>query len=210
MPQAKAQPKAQPVRRQVRPKPTPAVDPRQALLRAAGVDATKAAGEEPLPAALTDLETLLKEQTTAYRDLAGLLDEGRAAMSDLRLGDLTKLTERQLNHRDRLVALERRRVALTRRLAGPGKNAAELTVAKLAERYPQRRKVLLALRDQLKAATRDAQHRSKLAGGVAGGVLGHLSTAVRLIDEVSGLRPTYDGEGGQVRLRRRAAVEAVA
>ena len=184
------------------PKPTPPVDPRQALLRA--VPGTAA---EP-PPALRDLEALLTEQAGAYRALAVTFEASRLAMAELRLGELNKLTADQAERREQLVRLERRRAALTKRLGVEGGAG---TILDLAERYPARGKALRALRDRLKAATAEARHAGKLAGGVAGGVLGHLNTAVRLLDECSGEHPGYATDGTRrAAARRRALVEAVA
>ena len=128
-------------------------------------------------------------------------------MAALELARVLELTREHAARRDELVRLERRRRAMLRRLAGPG--GEEPTLAQLADRHPPRAKVLRRLREELVRATDDVGRRGKLAAGVAGGVLGHVNTALRLLGEAAGRDGRYTAHGTAAVGRGRSVVEAL-
>jgi hypothetical protein len=83
----------------------------------------------------------------------------------------------------RLLALEaRRRNTVNQILQQNGKRLGlNVTIAEIAAWYPARSAELLKLRKQLKDVVQQVQTRAQVAGRVAGAVLGHLNTVVRLI-----------------------------
>ncbi len=186
--------------------PTPRRQPPKPPARSKLLPAGRAPSAPTTPAeppALADLEKLLAEQVRAYRGLAELLDEHRAALADMDLARVLKLTKDHAKRREELVRLDRRRQAMLTRLGGTG------TLADLAERHPGRGKALRRLREELIRVTDDARARGKLAAGVAGGVLGHLNTAVRLLAEAAGGGAAYAKDGTRrPNLRRVVEVKA--
>jgi hypothetical protein len=54
-------------------------------------------------------------------------------------------------------------------------------LTKLADLYPQRRQSLFKLRDELRGVASTISNRTKVSSRLAGAVLGHLNTVVRLL-----------------------------
>jgi hypothetical protein len=56
-----------------------------------------------------------------------------------------------------------------------------MTLSQIGQLHPEKNASLQQLRDELKRTIRQVQSRSHVAGRVAGAVLGHLNTVVRLL-----------------------------
>jgi hypothetical protein len=79
----------------------------------------------------------------------------------------------------------------------------------IAELYPQRRQQLLKLRQELMTAMQKVADRSFVANKVAGAVLGHLNTAMRILASAVGSGGIYTNRGTPKMARRIGTVEAV-
>src|ERR1700754_2431680 len=69
-----------------------------------------------------------------------------------------------------------------------------LNLTKIAELHPPRKDALLKLRAEMKDLATRIPHRTRVAGRLAGAVLGHLNTVVRLLAgavEKAGLYTKY-------------------
>lgn len=129
---------------------------------------------------LADLESTLGLLVAEHRKLLGFLDAQQAAMRAIDLPAMDLAVNAQEAARLRIVTLETKRRGtvgvLTRgiRLDGP------MTLTQLAALFPQRKAALLKLRDELKEVATAVASKNKVGGKLAGAVLGHLNTVVRL------------------------------
>ncbi len=130
---------------------------------------------------LADLETALQLLIAEHRKLLGSMDAQQAAMRVMDLSAMDAAQNAQEASRLRIGTLETKRRTIVSLLTRGVKVEGPVTLTKLAALYPQRRDALLKLRDELKDVATTIASRSKVAGKLAGAVLGHLNTVVRLL-----------------------------
>jgi hypothetical protein len=109
----------------------------------------------------------------------------------------------------RIAALDGKRKTLVNQLAAMVKLPANTTLKRLAEAIPQHKQALLSLRDQLKAKVTEVATRSTVAGRVAGALLGHLNTVVRLLAGAVEQAGIYTKQGTPQVSTRIGVIEAV-
>jgi chromosome segregation ATPase len=134
-----------------------------------------------MSAQLTELETIMQQLIAEHAKLLRQLESQQAAMKNLDLRAMEDMAHNQEATRLRIATLDSRRRAVVSRLAKALNLPDQPTIAKLADTVPQARPRLLALRDQLKALIAQVASRAHVAGRLAGAVLGHLNTVVRLL-----------------------------
>ncbi|HZL34292.1 MAG TPA: flagellar export chaperone FlgN [Tepidisphaeraceae bacterium] len=130
---------------------------------------------------ISELETLLAQMIAEHRKLLGYLEIQQAGMKKLDLKKMNDSANLQEPCRLRIAMLERNRRALVAQLAAAMRVEGDLTIARLAVLFPPRAQALLKLRDELKAVAEQVRTRAQIAGRVAGAVLGHLNTVIRLL-----------------------------
>jgi hypothetical protein len=131
--------------------------------------------------ALLDLESILQQLIVEHRKLLKALDAHQAAMKAMKLDAMDAAANQQEATRLRIVTLENNRRAMVKQLSQQNKLSGEITIARLAQLFPQRSTHLLSLREELKKTILQIQTRTHIAGKLASAVLGHLNTVVRLI-----------------------------
>ena len=146
----------------------------------------------PIPArALDELAAALGSLSAAHAELSAALDEQHAAMRRFDAPAMKRLARRQeLAHRRilRFEADRRKAAATAARAAGLSHDAPLLAIA---DAYPERRDALVELRDDLRRRSAAAAASGRRCGRVAGGVLSHLSAALRLVTG----SPLYEATG---------------
>ncbi|MGB7159841.1 MAG: flagellar export chaperone FlgN [Tepidisphaeraceae bacterium] len=130
---------------------------------------------------LTELEVTLQQLTAEYNRLLKHMDAHQAAMKGFDLTAMDAAAHQQEASRLRIVMLENKRKNLVNQIGKLLKHEGQLTVTRIAELNPQRGPLLLKLRDELKSTIQQASAKSHIAGKLAGTVLGHLNTVVRLL-----------------------------
>lgn len=130
---------------------------------------------------LSELEALLQQLIAEHRKLVAYVDAHQAAMRVMNLKAMDAAAQQQEASRLRIATAENKRRALAAALARQVGMQGDPTVARLAEAYPQRRRELMALRDELRSVIVEASGKTHVAGKLAGAVLGHLNTVVRVI-----------------------------
>jgi hypothetical protein len=158
---------------------------------------------------VAELETLLGQLITEHRQLLSALEAYQKAMKTFDARAMDESGAMQQACTKRITSLESRRRALVLQIKNQMRIEGELTMAKLAAMHPSRSAVLLKLRDDLKAVATLAVNRSYIAGRVAGAVLGHLNTAVRLLATAVGKAGVYTRDGIPRMTSRIGAIEAV-
>jgi hypothetical protein len=129
----------------------------------------------------SELEILLQQLIDEHRKLLGYVEAHQVAMKAFDLKAMDAAARQQEAARLRIATIEnKRRAAVTAaarllRLQGP------LTVTRLAESDPQRGPTLLKLSAELKTLIYQIAQRTHVASRLAGAVVGHLNTVVRLL-----------------------------
>jgi hypothetical protein len=129
------------------------------------------------------LDELLNSLTLLIGEHRRLLAEAERHQVAIRTMDLPGMEASRMRQeaiRVRIMALETRRRLAAEQAAGGLKGPA-ITLTRLAEMHPASRAMLLALRDELRDVIGQISQRTHVAGRVAGAVLGHLNSVVRLV-----------------------------
>src|SRR5438105_4287206 len=132
---------------------------------------------------LAELEHVLGMMVAEHRKLLEQVDAQHQAMRTMQAEQMQNITALQESTRLRIATLDVKRRALAVqigkliRLPGTG----EPTLAQLSQAFPARAIPLRHLRDELRALVMAIQSRTTVGARLAGAVLGHLNTAVRLI-----------------------------
>jgi hypothetical protein len=109
----------------------------------------------------------------------------------------------------RIGSLETKRKAVVALLTRGQNIQQPVTITKIAALYPQRRDALFKLRDELKTVATQIASRTHLAGKLAGAVLGHLNTVVRLFAGAVERAGVYTKDGVPRVASRIGVMEAV-
>jgi len=156
-----------------------------------------------------ELESILQQLIAEHRKLLAHFDVQQAAMKAMAVEAMEDATHRQESTRLRIATLDNRRQAITRQLAVATKSGTSLTIARIAELVPQRGPALLKLRDDLRATMQEVSRRTGIASRLAGALLGHLNTAVRLIAGAVEQAGVYTKSGSPQLAGRIGVMEAV-
>jgi hypothetical protein len=155
------------------------------------------------------LQIVLQQLVAEHEKLLSHLAAQQAAMKKLDLAGIDQLTGLQDATRMRIAALDGKRKTLVTQLAMILKIGGTPTLSRLAEAMPQHRQALLTLRDHLKAKVTEVSTRSTVAGRVAGALLGHLNTVVRLLAGAVEQAGLYTKQGTPQVSARIGVIEAV-
>jgi DNA-binding transcriptional ArsR family regulator len=130
---------------------------------------------------VSELQTILAQLTAEHRKLLAQMDSQHAAMMKLDITTMGDLINQQEATRLRINNLEGRRKAAIRQLAATLRMNEQPTLSHLAEIFPQQAAGLLKARQELREVIGKVSQRSRQSGRLAGAVLGHLNTAMRLL-----------------------------
>ena len=139
---------------------------------------------------IADLLKTLDALEAAHGDLCAALDAQQAAMRRFDPAAIAEAARRQEAIHRRVLRLEqerRRRTAPVAKALGLPTTA---TLAQIAARLPQQQEDLLRRRAALRAAAEAAVRKSGACARIAGGVLGHLNLALRLLTQSTTYRKT--------------------
>ena len=158
---------------------------------------------------VSELESILNEQIAEHQRLLKHLTAQQAAMKifDLKAMDVT--ARGQEASRLRILSLETRRRGIVLQLARANGVQGNLNIADVAKLYPQRADALLKQRVLLKDLMKQITDRASVAGKLAGAVLGHLNTVVRLLAGAVGKAGLYTKQGVPQMTARIGVMEAV-
>ena len=130
---------------------------------------------------LSELEIILQQLVVEHRKLLAHMEQHEAAMKKFQLEAMDDAARLQEGSRLRIANLEIRRRTVVGQLAKVVRIEGELTIRKLAALHPPRAEALLKLREELKGLVGSISARTRISGKIAGAVLGHLNTVVRLL-----------------------------
>ena len=159
---------------------------------------------------LAELESILQQLITEHEKLLGQLEAQQAAMKKLDIRAIQQLADQQESTRLRLTSLENRRRLAVTQLALALRITAPATITTLADAIPQSRSRLLELRNRLRGIMAQISSRAHVASRLAGAVLGHLNTVVRLVAGAVEQAGLYTKDGVPRVSTRIGVMEAVA
>lgn len=150
---------------------------------------------------LDELERLVGLLIAEQKRHADLFARQRAAMISLNADETARIVAEQEQARTRLSAIENRRKALSLQIARELRVALPPetlpTLSQLAGAIPdlKRRQRLLSMRDELRGLVEQVSSASHVAGRLAGTMLGHLNSAIRLLSAAMNDAGTYTRNG---------------
>lgn len=133
-----------------------------------------------MPRPLDELQTVLALLIDEHRKLLAEAEKHQMAIRMVNVAQMDAARIRQETLRQTISQLEARRRALTDQIV-PGHRGPPLTLTRLAEMNPRERVQLLRQRDELRALIAQIKQHTQTAGRVAGAVLGHLNSVVRVL-----------------------------
>ena len=158
---------------------------------------------------IVDLESILHQQVVEHRKMLAMSDTHQEAMKKFSLKSMEDIGHLQEACRLRMATLEYKRKTLTLQIAKLHKLPGDLKLPQLAELYPQYKPSLLKLRAELRDLMDQITRKNFIAGRVAGAVLGHLNTVVRLLAGVVEKAGLYTKQGIPKVSARIGVMEAV-
>jgi hypothetical protein len=144
---------------------------------------------------ISELENILRQQVAEYRKLLAQVVRHEAAMKLFDLRVMEDAGRQQEESRVRITMLDQRRRSVVLQLARGTDFQGEPTLRKLAAMFPARAEALMHLRAELKGLIEQLATRTHVSGKVAGAVLGHLNTIVRLLAGVVERAGLYTKQG---------------
>jgi hypothetical protein len=163
-----------------------------------------------LSQAIAELEKLLGQLVTEHGQLLKCVDAHGVAMRSLRTEDLIAAGSEIEKCRTRILFLEARRRMALQQITRLHKVPPTASLGEIADLVPQYKLSLLKLREQLRQLTGQIGRKTKISGAVAGALLGHLNTAVRLIAGAVQQANVYTKQGTPSARQRIGVIEAVA
>ena len=130
---------------------------------------------------LSEIEHLLRQLVLEHQKLLKHIDAHEAAMRRMDLKAMDDTAKLQEAARLRIASMETRRRASVQQLAKSMRMNGEPNVQRLAAIFPDRADVLMKLREELREVAGRISHRSVVGNRLAGALLGHLNTAVRIL-----------------------------
>lgn len=130
---------------------------------------------------VSELEAILNELIAEHQRLLKHLLSQQTAMKQFDIKTMDVTANFQEASRLRIATLETKRRLIVSQLSRLQGTRMDLTIADIARLVPQRSEVLLSQRATLKELIQQVSSRAQIAGKLAGAVLGHLNTIVRLL-----------------------------
>jgi hypothetical protein len=158
---------------------------------------------------LSELENILQSLVDEHRRLLRHVTAHEAAMKTFNLNAMDEAAGQQEAARLRIATLDSRRRLVVTELARQIRAQPNVTITQIAALLPNRKPQLLKLRDDLKSAAEAVSNRTRITGRVAGAVLGHLNTVVRLLAGAVERAGLYTKNGIPQVSRRIGVIEAV-
>lgn len=158
----------------------------------------------------SELEKLLAQLVNEHRTLLAAVEQHLEAMRTFKFERVSQATEAVEASRTRIMMLETRRRIVIQQLCRLNRLPANATLAQLAEvATPQGKANLLRLREELRAVTEQVARKTNISSRVAGAMLGHLNTVVRLVAGAVQQAAVYTKQGMPTVSARIGVMEAV-
>jgi hypothetical protein len=156
-----------------------------------------------------ELLRLLQAQIAEHKRLIDCLARHASAIKAMNLAEVDLAVRTAAQLRQRLATLELRRKAAADVLANTLKLGGRASLAQIASALPNDAAALFAARDELRKLIEQARAQAHIASRVAGAVLGHLNTVVRLVGTAVKHAGVYTRSGNARVSRPVGLIEAV-
>ncbi len=158
---------------------------------------------------IVELEKVLQKMVLDHRNLLNQVQVHQEAMKKFKVEEMSATGEAIESIRKQILATESRRRALVQQVARLHKLPANASLSEIAGAVPQYKASLLKLRDELKFLTAQISRKTTVSSKVAGTLLGHLNTVVRLIAGAVQQAAVYTKQGMPPTNARIGVMEAV-
>lgn len=128
-----------------------------------------------------DLENILRQLVAEHQKLLGHLEAQQKAMKTLNTPGINAAVAAQEASRLQILSLDAQRKAVTTQLSREMRLEGEPTISRLAALGGPRSPRLLQLRDELRGLIQTVRNRTQIGARLAGAMLGHLNTTLRLL-----------------------------
>jgi len=163
---------------------------------------------------IAELEQLLRELLQAHHHWLESMSDYERVLRAFDAAEIERATKTQQQQLGVIQQLEKRRQFVLAQLGRQHRTAKSPTLEQLAQNYPQRKLILLQMRQELRDVLGKVQDRNASANRVTTSALGNLNTALRVIASKTGNAATYDRHGSTVgstvSAARLKSIEAVA
>jgi hypothetical protein len=144
---------------------------------------------------IQEIETLLAALVGEHWKMLKLVEDQQVAMKKLDLNGMDAVARIQEAARLRIGTLETKRRLVVAQLTKLHSFQGVLRIDDIAKLYPHHAVSLRKLRDELKTAIGEVSKRTHVASRIAGALLGHLNTVVRLVAGVVEKAGVYTKHG---------------
>ncbi|HEY0007795.1 MAG TPA: hypothetical protein VGB55_03640 [Tepidisphaeraceae bacterium] len=158
---------------------------------------------------IVELEKLLGQIVAEHNMLLGGIEAHQDAMKQFRIDDVATCGKMIESSRTRMVLLEARRRMLVQQIVRINKLPADAALSDIAALVPQHKAALLKRREELKTLTALISRKTLVSSRVAGALLGHLNSVVRLVAGAVQSAAVYTKQGMPTVNARIGVMEAV-
>ena len=162
-----------------------------------------------MSAPIAELDKLLVQIIAEHKTLLGGISRHLEAMKTFKIGEVAAATDVVEASRVRIVMFEHRRKMLLQQITRTYKVPLNATLRQLADASPADRDSLLRRRDELQQVTAQIAEKTNVSSRVAGALLGHLNTVVRIVAGAMHQRTVYTKQGVPTVASRIGLIEAV-
>ncbi len=164
-----------------------------------------------MSAHIVELEKLLTSIIAEHRVLSDAIQAHQDAMRTFKVDALAVAQQAIESSRTRLLSFEARRRVTVQQIARVHRLPADPSLMQIADVAPPvSRKNLMKLRDDLRAITEQVARKTTVSAKVAGSLLGHLNTVVRVVAGAVQQAAVYTKQGMPTVSARIGVMEAVA
>jgi len=159
---------------------------------------------------ISELEQVLRELLQAHHAWLVSMNDYERVLRAFDAPEIERASKKQQQQLAVIQQLEKRRQFALQQLAKQHKSVQSPTFEQLAQNYPQRKLILLQMRQELRDVLERVKKKNAGAQRVTTAALGNLNTALRVIGAAAGNAGTYDRKGASVAPQRLKSIEAVA
>jgi flagellar biogenesis protein FliO len=161
-------------------------------------------------APIAELEKLLVALVKEHQLLSDAVQLHQDSMRKFKPEELAAAQAAIESSRTRILSHESRRRVVAQQIARLHKLPMNASLEQIAEAAPQYRKNLLRLREELKTLAAQITRKTTVSAKVAGAMLGHLNTVVRVVAGAVQQAAVYTKQGMPTVASRIGVMEAVA
>ena len=162
-----------------------------------------------MTAQITELEKILGQIIAEHRTLLAALELHLGSLRTLKFEGVQQAVTAIEQSRTRIVLHDAKRRLVMQQLTRLYKLPADASLSDVAAVLPQHKPSLMKLRDQLKQITASIANKTTVSSRVAGAMLGHLNTVVRLVAGAVQQASVYTRQGVPTVSGRIGMMEAV-